>query len=134
MTARDAGPVTPTMELCADFRFEAAHRLPHVPPEHMCARMHGHSYQVRLTIVGPVDHHTGWVVDFAEIVAAFEPLRLQLDHRCLNEIAGLDNPTSEVLACWMWERLRPVLPQLRAVEVKEMPQLGCVYRGPPSIV
>jgi 6-pyruvoyltetrahydropterin/6-carboxytetrahydropterin synthase len=134
MTAKPGSADPPTMELFADFHFEAAHRLPHVPPEHMCARLHGHSYHVRLTIVGPVDRRTGWVTDFAEIASAFEPLRLQLDHRCLNDIAGLDNPTSELLACWMWERLRPVLPLLQAVEVREMPQLGCVYRGPPSIV
>ncbi len=122
------------MELFADFRFEAAHRLPHVPPEHMCAQLHGHSYGVRLTVAGPVDPQTGWVVDFAVIATAFEPLRARLDHHYLNEIDGLENPTSERLACWLWERLWPALPSLSAVEVREMPGLGCVYRGPGSVV
>jgi 6-pyruvoyltetrahydropterin/6-carboxytetrahydropterin synthase len=118
------------MELFAEFRFEAAHRLPHVPATHMCARMHGHSYTVRLTVAGRVDPRTGWVMDYAEIVDAFEPLRAQLDHHCLNEIAGLENPTSEQLAIWLWDRLRPAVPSLVAVEVREMLQIGCVYRGP----
>jgi 6-pyruvoyltetrahydropterin/6-carboxytetrahydropterin synthase len=134
MTSRNARADAPVVELFADFHFEAAHRLPHVPPEHMCARMHGHSYQVRLSIAGPVDAHTGWVTDFAEVAEAFEPLRVQLDHHCLNDIAGLSNPTSEHLACWLWTRLVPTLPNLRAVEVREMQNLGCIYRGPGWIV
>lgn len=122
------------MELVADFHFEAAHRLPHVPPEHMCARMHGHSYTIRLSIAGPVDAHTGWVTDFADVANAFEPLRAQLDHHCLNDIPELSNPTSEHLACWIWTRLVSALPNLRAVEVREMQSLGCIYRGPGWIV
>jgi 6-pyruvoyltetrahydropterin/6-carboxytetrahydropterin synthase len=131
----DAGmDTTPRMELFAEFRFEAAHRLPNVPKEHMCAQLHGHSYQLRVTVAGPVDARTGWVLDFATLAAAFEPLRLQLDHRYLNEIDGLGNPTSEHLARWLWQRLDPVIPGLSAIEVREMPGLGCVYRGPRSIV
>jgi 6-pyruvoyltetrahydropterin/6-carboxytetrahydropterin synthase len=124
----------PAMELFAEFRFEAAHQLPHVAPSHMCARMHGQSYTVRLTIAGRVDSHAGWVMDYADIVAAFEPLRTQLDHHCLNDIAGLANPTSERLAIWLWDRLMPAVPALRAVEVREMLHIGCVYRGPQSII
>ena len=122
------------MELFAEFRFEAAHQLPHVPPTHMCARMHGHSYMVRLAIAGRVDPHAGWVMDYALIVDAFEPLRAQLDHHCLNEIPGLENPTSEHLAIWIWDRMCPAVPALRSVEVREMLHIGCVYRGPHSIV
>jgi 6-pyruvoyltetrahydropterin/6-carboxytetrahydropterin synthase len=129
------GRVAPArMELFADFHFEAAHRLPAVPPDHMCARMHGHSYQFRVTVTGPVDARTGWVLDFGVLSQAVEPLRAQLDHRCLNDIAGLDNPTSENLACWLWQRLETTVPGLTAIEVREMPGLGCIYRGPPSIV
>lgn len=130
MTAGPRPGEPPIVELQADFGFEAAHRLPNVPPEHMCARLHGHSYRVRLTVVGPVEPGTGWVVDYADIAAAFEPLRRELDHHCLNDIRGLENPTSELLALWIWERIRPRLRQLRAVEVRETAQLGCVYRGP----
>jgi 6-pyruvoyltetrahydropterin/6-carboxytetrahydropterin synthase len=127
-------PERPQMEMFTEFRFEAAHRLPHVAPDHMCARVHGHSYQVRISVTGPVDPRVGWVMDFADITGAFEPLRLRLDHRSLNEIEGLENPTCERLALWLWERLAPAISLLSAVEVREMPGLGCVYRGPdPSI-
>jgi 6-pyruvoyltetrahydropterin/6-carboxytetrahydropterin synthase len=117
------------MELFAEFAFEAAHRLPFVPPDHPCARMHGHSYQVKLSLVGPVDPALGWVTDFATITAAFEPLRACLDHHVLNEVPGLDNPTSETLARWLWDRLLGPLPLLASVEVRETRTMGCVYRG-----
>jgi len=117
------------MEIFKSFSFEAAHRLPHVPEGHKCARLHGHSFRVRVTIDGPVDPHAGWVIDFADLSAAMRPLHDRLDHRYLNEIAGLENPTSEVLARWIWRELRPRLPWLRAVEVRETCTTGCVYRG-----
>jgi 6-pyruvoyltetrahydropterin/6-carboxytetrahydropterin synthase len=126
--------MTPQMELFTEFRFEAAHRLPHVPAEHMCARLHGHSYQVRLSVIGDVDPYTGWVIDFGTVSAIVEPIRLQLDHRFLNDIDGLSNPTSENLACWLWQQLRSAIPGLHAVEVREMPGLGCIYRGPRPVV
>ena len=107
------------MDLFAEFTFEAAHRLPNVPPDHKCARLHGHSFHVRVTVTGPVDQKLGWVIDFADVKAAFAPLHAALDHRYLNEIEGLENPTSEVLAVWLWERLKPQLLMLSAVEVRE---------------
>jgi 6-pyruvoyltetrahydropterin/6-carboxytetrahydropterin synthase len=117
------------MELFRDFRFEAAHLLPNVDPGHKCARLHGHSYRVTVHVVGDVDPHTGWVMDFAELARAFEPLHDQLDHRYLNEIDGLANPTSEVLAEWIWDRLEPRLAGLDAVVVHETCTSGCVHRG-----
>ena len=117
------------MDLFADFTFEAAHRLPNVPPEHKCSRLHGHSFRVRVTVTGPVDPVLGWVIDFADVKRAFAPLHAILDHHYLNEIEGLENPTSEVLAIWLWERLKPVLPMLSAVEVRETCTVGCIYRG-----
>ena len=118
------------MEIYKEFHFEAAHRLPNVPDGHRCARLHGHSFQARVTVDGPVDAHSGWVMDFGEIKAAWRPLGEQLDHNYLNEIDGLDNPTSERLAVWIWERLAPSLPTLAAVEIRETCTSGCVYRGP----
>lgn len=118
------------MELFADFTFEAAHRLPNVPPGHKCARLHGHSFRVRITVAGAVDPRLGWVMDFAEVKAAFAPLREALDHRYLNEVEGLGNPTSEVLAQWIWDRLAGSLPGLAAVEVRETCTTGCTFRGP----
>ncbi len=118
------------MEIYKDFTFEAAHRLPHVPEGHKCARLHGHSFQVRIVVSGPVDPHTGWIMDFGDIKTAFKPLYNQLDHYYLNEIEGLDNPTSEVLAQWIWQRLKPQLPELCRVEIKETCTSGCRYEGP----
>lgn len=117
------------MTLFCDFTFEAAHRLPHVPEGHKCARLHGHSYRVRLSVRGAVAQATGWVQDFAEIKAAFRPLHDMLDHRYLNEVEGLENPTSENLALWIWGRVREALPGLVEVSVCETCTSGCVYDG-----
>ncbi|MEO7964677.1 MAG: 6-carboxytetrahydropterin synthase QueD [Gemmatimonadaceae bacterium] len=118
------------MEIFKEFSFEAAHRLPNVPSGHKCARLHGHSFQVRITITGEPGAETGWILDFAEIKAVVAPLQDRLDHRYLNEIEGLENPTSEVLARWIWDSLVAGLPGLSAVEVRETCTTGCVYRGP----
>jgi 6-pyruvoyltetrahydropterin/6-carboxytetrahydropterin synthase len=118
-----------TMEIFAEFRFEAAHQLPHVPANHACARLHGHSYRIRVTASGTVDSHAGWVLDYGTMTAAIEPVRAGLDHRCLNDVDGLSNPTSENLAIWLWQRLKPEIDALCAIEVQEMPGFGCVYRG-----
>jgi 6-pyruvoyltetrahydropterin/6-carboxytetrahydropterin synthase len=117
------------MEIFKQFRFEAAHRLPHVPPEHKCARLHGHSFTVEIHVRGPVGERSGWVVDFADIAAAWQPLHAVLDHYYLNEIPGLENPTSELLARWIWRRILPALPLLSQVVVRETCTSGCVYRG-----
>ena len=117
------------MEIFREFTFEAAHRLPHVPPSHKCERLHGHSYRVTVHVEGPVDQELGWVMDFGEIKEVFEPIRAELDHYYLNEIQGLENPTSEVLSRWIWDRLTIVLPGLSAVTVGETCTSGCTYRG-----
>lgn len=117
------------MELRKSFQFEAAHRLPHVTSGHKCARLHGHSFVVEVVVEGPVDTHLGWVMDYADISAVFRPLYQQLDHHYLNEIPGLENPTSENVARWIWERLRPSLPLLKEIVVAETCTARCVYRG-----
>ncbi|MBK0093917.1 6-carboxytetrahydropterin synthase QueD [Erwinia sp. S63] len=115
--------------LFKEFQFESAHRLPHVPEGHKCGRLHGHSFLVRLEITGEVDAHTGWVMDFAELKAAFMPIYDRLDHHYLNDIPGLENPTSEVLAKWIWDQMKPILPELSAVMIKETCTAGCTYKG-----
>ncbi|MFZ5927268.1 MAG: 6-carboxytetrahydropterin synthase QueD [Acidobacteriota bacterium] len=117
------------MEIFKEFTFEAAHRLPNLPPEHKCSRLHGHSFRVRICVKGPVDGRTGWVIDFGDIKALCKPVIDELDHRYLNEIPGLENPTSERIAMWLWDRIRPKLPQLSAVEVRETCTAGCRYEG-----
>jgi len=118
------------MEIYREVTFEAAHRLPNVPEDHKCARLHGHSFRVSIHVEGELDPTLGWVADFADLAAAWHPLHDQLDHRYLNEIEGLANPTSEVLAMWIWERLAPALPGLAQVGVRETCTSGCTYRGP----
>ena len=117
------------MEILKAFSFEAAHRLPNVPPDHKCHRLHGHSFNVEVHVNGPVGEETGWVVDFAEIAGAFKPLHDVLDHNYLNEIEGLSNPTSENLARWIWQRLRPALSGLSKVVVRETCTSACIYYG-----
>jgi 6-pyruvoyltetrahydropterin/6-carboxytetrahydropterin synthase len=111
------------------FSFEAAHRLPQAPEGHKCRRLHGHSYRVLIEVSGQADPATGWLMDFAELAAAFQPLCQQLDHYYLNEVAGLDNPTSENLARWIWTRLADRLPLLSAVIIEETCTNRCEYRG-----
>lgn len=115
------------MEIFRKFQFEAAHRLPNLPPEHKCARLHGHSYHVEVYVHGQVDEQTGWVIDFYDIKAQFATIMELLDHRYLNELPGLENPTCEVLAAWIWEHMRPL--QLSKVVVMETCTSGAVYTG-----
>lgn len=118
------------VELSKEYRFEAAHRLPLVPADHKCHRMHGHSYRVEVKVAGEVDPRLGWLIDFGEITAQVEPvLKGELDHRVLNEIPGLENATSELLCLWLWKRLRPTLPQLSEITVHETCTARCSYRG-----
>jgi 6-pyruvoyltetrahydropterin/6-carboxytetrahydropterin synthase len=117
------------MEIFKDFHFEAAHRLPNVPPGHKCARLHGHSFQLRVSICGQAAEPSGWVMDFGDLKEVVKPVIDQLDHYYLNEIEGLENPTSENLCRWIWQRLIGHLPQLSAVEIRETCTTGCVYRG-----
>lgn len=117
------------MKITQAFTFEAAHRLPHVPETHRCFRMHGHSYRVELTLDGPVDERTGFVVDFFDVEAVFAPLLQRLDHHCLNDVEGLENPTAEHIALWIWQRVKPLLPLVSSVRVFETPQSWAEYEG-----
>lgn len=116
-------------ELRRSYRIQSAHQLPTVPAAHPCARLHGHTYTIEIMITGELEPDTGWVMDYGEIDAAAEPVLARLDHRHLNDIEGLENPTSEHLARWIWERLSPALPALTQVSVAENPACACVYRG-----
>lgn len=117
------------MEIYKDITFEAAHLLPNLPDGHKCKRLHGHSFTVRITVDGPINPDVGWVIDYAEIKKAFAPIYNQLDHHYLNDIDGLENPTSENLAKWIWALLNPNLNYLASIEVKETCSSGCIYKG-----
>ncbi|MGA2170588.1 MAG: 6-carboxytetrahydropterin synthase QueD [Terracidiphilus sp.] len=117
------------MEIFKEFTIEAAHWLPHVPAGHKCGRMHGHSFRIAVHVSGPVDPRLGWVIDFREIKTAFKAIEDQIGHRCLNEVEGLENPTSENLARWLWKKLLPALPGLSRIVVQETCTSGCIYTG-----
>ena len=117
------------MKIFKEFRFEAAHRLPNVPDGHKCARLHGHSFLVKVEVEGPIGADTGWVMDFSKIGDAFNPILDRLDHYYLNDIPGLENPTSEVLARWIWNELHPQLAELSSIEIRETCTSGCIYNG-----
>jgi 6-pyruvoyltetrahydropterin/6-carboxytetrahydropterin synthase len=118
------------MEIFRIFEIEAAHRLPKVPADHKCARLHGHSFRVEIHVAGDVDRDSGWVQDFADISAAFVPVKEQLDHHYLNDVPGLENPTSENISAWIWNELSPILPMLSKIVVHETCNCGCSYEGP----
>jgi 6-pyruvoyltetrahydropterin/6-carboxytetrahydropterin synthase len=119
-----------SVDVFTEFGFEAAHLLPNVPAGHKCGRLHGHSYRVEVHVNGPVEPHSGMVVDFADIKAACAPVRAKLDHYYLNEIEGLENPTSENLACWIWGELTSSCVRVSKVVVRETCTSGVEYRGP----
>ena len=91
------------MEIFKVFTIEAAHRLPNVPAGHKCGRLHGHTFQIEVHVQGPLDPKLGWIIDFADIKSAFRPIEEQIDHHYLNEVEGLENPTSENVARWVWQ-------------------------------
>jgi len=117
------------MDIFRVFQIEAAHSLPNVPEGHKCARLHGHSFRIEVHVSGPVGERAGWVMDFADLRRVFQPLYDRLDHHHLNEIEGLENPTSENLARWIWKELKPGLAGLSKIVVQETCNAGCVYFG-----
>ncbi|HEY1005581.1 MAG TPA: 6-carboxytetrahydropterin synthase QueD [Sphingobacteriaceae bacterium] len=117
------------MTIYKEFTFDSAHYLPFVSPGHKCGQLHGHTYRLTVFASGPVQPETGWVMDYHELKKAVEPVIIRLDHRLLNEVPGLENPTSEVLAAWLWEQIRPRLPLLDRIELKETPGSGVIFRG-----
>jgi 6-pyruvoyltetrahydropterin/6-carboxytetrahydropterin synthase len=124
--------MTDVVEVVKDFRFEAAHFLPNVPEGHKCRRIHGHSFRGEVAVRGPIDPRLGWVMDFADLKRAVDPIVKDLDHYLLNDIAGLENPTSEILAVWIWNRVSPIVPNLVRVTIEETCTSRCHYRGPDN--
>ncbi len=118
------------VRLTRDFTFEAAHLLPRTPEGHKCRRLHGHSFRCEVMVEGEVDPETGWFLDYGDVLDSVEPVRARLDHHYLNEIPGLENPTSESLCRWIWEGLKPALPSLTRVTIHETCEARCEYEGP----
>lgn len=119
----------PEMEIYKIFRLDAAHRLTGVPPSHKCSAMHGHSYEIAVHLRGAVNPQTGFIMDFGDLAAVCDPVIRQLDHAVLNDLEGLDNPTSENMSVWLWNKLKPRLPLLSKIVIKETETAGCMYQG-----
>ncbi len=117
------------MEIAHRFRFEAARRLPRLPDGHPCLQVHGHGFVVELVVRGEIDPAVGWVLDYATIADAWKPVAQQLDHAYLNDVDGLENPTSEIIAIWIWQRVKAALPGLYEVSLCETPETRVTYRG-----
>jgi 6-pyruvoyltetrahydropterin/6-carboxytetrahydropterin synthase len=119
------------MRIYKEFTFEAAHFLPSAPPGHPNARVHGHSFRVRVTIDGEPDDKTGVIMHLDDVEAALADVHEALDHRMLNEVEGLSQPTLERISMWLWDRLHNRLPGLAEIEIaRDSCREGCIYRGP----
>jgi 6-pyruvoyltetrahydropterin/6-carboxytetrahydropterin synthase len=117
------------MLLYKEFTFDSAHFLPNVPDGHKCKNIHGHTYRLRVWLQGKPDPHFGWIIDFAELKKIIKPVVTQLDHKLMNDIPGLENPTCELIAVWIWDRLKPALPAMHRIELHETPTSGVIYEG-----
>ena len=117
------------MDVCKTFSIEAARSLPNLPKNHPCSKIHGHSFKIKIMVSGLVDKDTGFVMDFGQLDTLFEPLRKQIDHSYLNDIEGLENPSSENLCKWIWEKLVLSVPRLSQIEIRETDSTSCIYKG-----
>lgn len=126
---RPDGPTIMATTLYREFTIEAGRYLPAISADHPCARMHGHTFVVQVHVMGPVQKDTGWIMDFAELDDKIQTIREELDHKVLNDVIGLENPTTELMARWIWDRLARDLSGLSKVVIQENPQSGCIYTG-----
>jgi len=111
------------------FTIESARSLPNLPDSHPCKRLHGHSFKIIITVKGEINKKTGFIIDFNDIDTAFNPIKNKLDHVYLNDIEGLNNPSSENICKWIWKKLKNKLPGLSMIEIKETTSTGCKYKG-----
>lgn len=111
------------------FSFDSAHYLPHVPPGHKCGGMHGHTYTLKVSLTGSPGIETGWILDYTDLKKGIRPIIDLLDHKLLNEIPGLENPTAEQLSLWLWAKIKPIFPGLCKIELNETPGTGVIYEG-----
>lgn len=117
------------MQIFKQFSFDSAHFLPYVPDGHKCKEIHGHTYRVIVYVEGALEKQLDWVMDFAEIKKVIDPIVKSIDHKLLNNISGLENPTCEIIAVWLWNKIKPDVPLLTKIELHETPTSGAVYEG-----
>jgi len=117
------------MIIYKQFSFDSAHYLPNVPVGHKCKELHGHTYHLTIFAEGRVLKKEGWVLDFSDLKSVVNPVIDMIDHKLLNDIAGLENPTTEILSMWLWDKIKSALPPLNRIELKETPSSGVIYEG-----
>lgn len=117
------------MEIYKEFSFDSAHYLPNVPDGHKCKNMHGHTYRLKVFIKGKPDPSLGWIMDFKELKDIVGKVIDKLDHKLINDIEGLQNPTAENITLWIWNEIKPLLPLLNRIELYETPTTGVIYNG-----
>jgi 6-pyruvoyltetrahydropterin/6-carboxytetrahydropterin synthase len=117
------------MQIYKSFTFDSAHFLPNVPDGHKCKNIHGHTYHLKVIIEGNLENRLEWVMDFAELKKVIKPIVDQLDHQLINDIPGLENPTCERIGVWIWDKIKPQIPQLKRIELQETPTSGMIYEG-----
>src|SRR5262245_22653904 len=117
------------MEIYREFSFDAAHYLPMLPEGHKCNEMHGHTYHLKVYIKGNLNPTPGWVMDFKEMKNKINTVIDEVDHKTLNKLPGLENPTAENIILWFWQKLKPLLPDLSRIELKETASTGVIYSG-----
>lgn len=117
------------MTIFKKFHFDAAHYLPNVPEEHKCRALHGHTYQLTIFITDALATKEGWVMDFAIIKQKIKTILAEIDHKLLNEVEGLENPTCEHVTIWLWKKIKTAIPALEKIELYETPTSGAVYSG-----
>lgn len=117
------------MEIFKKFTFDSAHFLPRVPDGHKCKEMHGHTYHLTVFMEGEPNKEFGWIIDFADIKKVIKPIIDSIDHKVLNNIDGLENPTCEEIAIWLWNKIKPELPLLSKIQLNETPTTGVIYEG-----
>ena len=117
------------MQIFKQFTFDSAHFLPNVPEGHKCKEIHGHTYHLTVYLDGDLDEKLGWVIDFTDVKNVIDPIIKSIDHQFLNNIPGLENPSSEIMAIWLWNKIEPELPQLSKIELNETPTSGVIYEG-----
>lgn len=117
------------MVIYKQFTFDSAHFLPGVPEGHKCRNLHGHTYSFTVFIEGNLEEEQGWVIDYAELKKNIQPVIDLVDHQLLNNIPGLENPTSELISIWLWDKIKSIIPGLSKIELKETPTSGVIYEG-----
>ena len=117
------------MHIFKTFTFDSAHSLPNVPDGHKCKEIHGHTYRLTIYLEGELEKDLNWVIDFADLKNAINPILEIVDHKLLNKIEGLENPTCEMIAKWLWNKIKAQVPLLSKVELHETPTSGAIYKG-----